>query len=117
MGFVSFLEDLEDLAGELLVGVRLTPHALRNGPSDLPGELVVPLAGGDLVIGGYPGALLGALGVGLGDRAQILEVRLGHGLGHRGRGHLSTPPSVVVASSSKHVRLATHRAQLNIRGL
>ena len=101
VGFFAFLEDLEDLAGELLVGVRLTPHALRNRPSDLLGYLGVPLAGGDPVLGGYSGTFLGALGVGLGDPAQVLEIRLGHG----SRGHLSTPPSVVVSSSSKCIYL------------
>src|SRR5215208_66971 len=83
VGFVALLENLKDPACELLVGVRLTPHALRKGPSYVPGELTVPLARGDPVVGRYPGTFLGALGVALGDPAQVLEVRLGHG----GRGH------------------------------
>ena len=43
--FVAFLEDLEDLGSDLLVGVRLTPHALGEGVGYLLGYLVVPLAG------------------------------------------------------------------------
>src|SRR5215212_7995202 len=58
-------------------------HALGNGPSDLLGYLVVPLAGGDPVLSRYPDALLGALGIRLDDLAQVLEIRLGH----HGRGH------------------------------
>ena len=81
--FVAFLEDLEDLAGELLVGVRLMLHALSQGPSELLGYLVVPLAGGYPVLSRYPGAFLGALDITLGDLAQVLEI----GLGHHGRGH------------------------------
>src|SRR5215203_5631634 len=82
--FVALLKDLKDPAYKLLVGLRLTLHAPRNGPSDLLGYLVVPLAGGDPVLSGYPGAFLGALGITLGDLAQVLEI----GLGHHGRGHL-----------------------------
>src|SRR5215212_2794007 len=81
--FVAFLKDLKDPARKSLVGVRLMLHALRKGPSDLLGYLVVPLAGGDPVLSRYPGALLGALGITLGDLAQVLEI----GLGHHGRGH------------------------------
>src|SRR5215218_2241259 len=81
--FVAFLKDLKDPAGKILVGLRLTRNAPRKGPSDLLGYLVVPLAGGDPVLSGYPGAFLGAPGVSLGDPAQVLEVRLGH----HGRGH------------------------------
>src|SRR5215211_9473826 len=81
--FVTFLKDLKDPAPKLLVGLRLTPHALRNSLRDLLGYLVVPLAGGHPVLRGYPGALLSALGVSLGDPAQVLEIRLGH----HGRGH------------------------------
>src|SRR5215218_986165 len=44
--FVAFLEDLKDLGCKLLVGVRLTPHALGDGVGYLLGYLVVPLAGG-----------------------------------------------------------------------
>src|SRR5215213_11280279 len=54
--FVAFLKDLKDPAHKLLVGVRLTPHALRNGLRDLLGYLVVPLAGCDPVLSRYPGA-------------------------------------------------------------
>src|SRR5215218_10214286 len=82
--FVALLKDLKDPAPKLLVGLRLTLNAPRKGPSDLLGCLVVPLAGGDPVLGGYPGALLGALCVSLSDPSQVLEVRLGH----HGRGHL-----------------------------
>src|SRR5215218_3241817 len=81
--FVAFLKDLKDPASKLLVGLRLMLHALSQGPSDLLGYLVVPLAGGDPVLSRYAGALLGALGVSLGDLAQVLEI----GLGHHGRGH------------------------------
>src|SRR5215218_5553130 len=81
--FVAFLKDLKDPARKSLVGVRLMLHALRKGPSDLLGYLVVPLAGGYPVLSRYPGALLGALGITLGDLAQVLEI----GLGHHGRGH------------------------------
>src|SRR5215210_1433798 len=106
VGFVALLEDLEDLACELLVGVRLAPHALRKGLRYALGYLVVPLAGGRPVIGRYPGAILGALGIGLGDPAQVLEVRLAH----RGRGHLiDTSVGVVVASSFKHIYLPCTR--------
>src|SRR5215211_1153752 len=82
--FVALLKDLKDPARKLLVDLCLTLHALRNSLRDLLGYLVVPLAGGNPVLRGYPGALLGALGVALSDPAQVLEVRLGH----RGRGHL-----------------------------
>src|SRR5687767_8893428 len=82
--FVAFLKDLKDPARKLLVGVRLMLHALRQGPSDILGYLVVHLAGGDPVLSGYPGAFLGALGVALSDPSQVLEILLGH----RGRGHL-----------------------------
>src|SRR5215208_6969405 len=58
-------------------------HALRSGPSDILGYLVVPLAGGYPVLSRYPGAFLGALGITLGDLAQVLEIVLGH----HGRGH------------------------------
>src|SRR5215204_1652987 len=81
--FVAFLEDLEDLGSKLLVGVRLTLHALSQSPSDLLGYLVVRLAGGDPVLSRYPGALLGTLGVSLGDPSQVLEILPGH----HGRGH------------------------------
>src|SRR5215208_7082456 len=81
--FVAFFKDLEDPARKSLVGLHLTPHALGNGPSDLLGYLVVPLAGGDPVLSSYPGAFLGALGVSLGDPSQVLEIRLAH----HGRGH------------------------------
>src|SRR5829696_1403432 len=81
--FVSFLKDLKDPAPKILVGLRLTPQALRSGPSDLLGYLVVLLAGCDPVLSRYLGAFLSALGVSLGDPAQVLEIRLGH----RGRGH------------------------------
>src|SRR5215217_2778691 len=81
--FVAFLKDLKDPAYKLLVGLRLMLHALRSGPSDLLGYLVVPLAGGYPVLSGYPGAFLGALGITLGDPSQVLEIRLGH----HGRGH------------------------------
>src|ERR671910_2924067 len=81
--FVAFLKDLKDPASKLLVGVRLMINALSQIPSDLLGYLVVRLAGGDPVLGRYPGALLRALGVTLGDLAQVLEI----GLGHHGRGH------------------------------
>src|SRR5215216_1351404 len=81
--FVAFLQDLKDPARKILVGLRLTPHALRNSLHDLLCCLVVPLAGGYPVLSRYPGAFLSALGVTLGDPAQVLEVRLGH----RGRGH------------------------------
>src|SRR5215216_6338233 len=101
VGFVAFLEDLEDLARELLGGVCLAPHTLGDGVDHLLGYLVIPLAGGYPVLSSYPGAFLGDLGVAFGDPAQVLEIRLGH----RGRGHLSTPPSLVVASSSKHIYL------------
>src|SRR5829696_1769174 len=82
--FVAFLKELKDPAPKLLVGLRLTPHALSNSLRDLLGYLVVPLTGCDPVLSRYPGALLSALGVTLGDPAQVLEIRLGH----RGRGHL-----------------------------
>src|SRR5215218_10954653 len=82
--FVTFLEDLKDPARKLLVDLCLTLHALRKGLRDLLGYLVVPLAGGNPVLRGYPGAFLSALDVGLGDPAQVLEIRLGH----HGRGHL-----------------------------
>src|SRR5215216_5739260 len=81
--FVAFLKDLKDPAYKLLVGLRLMLHALRSGPSDFLGYLVVPLAGGYPVLSGYPGAFLGALGITLGDPSQVLEIRLGH----HGRGH------------------------------
>src|SRR5215208_330913 len=80
---VAFLKDLEDPASKLLADLCLTLHALSQGPSDLLGYLVVPLAGGHPVLSGYPGAFLGALGVSLGDLAQVLEILLGH----HGRGH------------------------------
>ena len=53
------------------------------GVGYLLGYLVVPLAGSHPVLSGYPGALLGALGVSFSDPAQVLEILLGH----RGRGH------------------------------
>src|SRR5215216_448559 len=81
--FVAFLKDLKDPAYKFLVGLRLMLHALSQGPSDFLGYLVVPLAGGYPVLSGYPGAFLSALGVTLGDLAQVLEI----GLGHHGRGH------------------------------
>src|SRR5215203_941285 len=81
--FVAFLKDLKDPASKLLVGLRLMLHALSKGLRDLLGYLVVPLAGGYPVLSSYPGALLGALGITLGDLAQVLEI----GLGHHGRGH------------------------------
>src|SRR5829696_2684442 len=81
--FVALLKDLKDPARKILVGLRLMLHALRSGPSDLLGYLVVPLAGGYPVLRGYPGAFLGALGVTLGDPSQVLEIHLGH----HGRGH------------------------------
>src|SRR5215211_4949972 len=81
--FVAVLKDLKDPARKILVGLRLTPHALRNSLRDLLGYLVVLLAGGYPVLSSYPGAFLSALGVTLGDPAQVLEVRLGH----LGRGH------------------------------
>src|SRR5215213_2076090 len=82
--FVALLKDLKDPARKLLVDLCLTLHALRNSLRDLLGYLVVPLAGGNPVLRGYPGALLSALGVSLGDPAQVLEIMLGH----HGRGHL-----------------------------
>ena len=83
---VAFLKDLKDPARKILVGLRLMLHALSQGPSDLLGYLVVPLAGGDPVLRGYPGAFLSALGVTLSDLAQVLEIRLGyHGRGHFNR--------------------------------
>src|SRR5215208_5688257 len=99
--FVAFLKDLEDPAHKLLVGLRLTLHALRKGLRDLLGYLVVPLAGGDPVLSRYPGAFLGALGVALSDPAQVFEIHLVIVV----VATLSTPPSVVVSSSSKHMHL------------
>src|SRR5829696_401430 len=81
--FVALLKELKDPAYKLLVGARLTLHALSQAPSDLLGYLVVPLAGCDPVLSRYLGAFLSALGVTLGDPAQVLEIRLGH----HGRGH------------------------------
>src|SRR5215216_2431924 len=57
--FVAFLKDLKDPARKILVGLRLMLHALRKGPSDLLGYLVVPLAGCDPVLSSDPGAFLG----------------------------------------------------------
>src|SRR5215213_249410 len=109
--FVAFLKDLKDPARKILVGLRLMLHALSNAPSDLLGYLVVPLAGGYPVLSSYPGAFLSALGVTLGDLAQVLEIRLGH----HGRGH-----SIDTSVGSGRVQLQTylftaHRARLNIR--
>src|SRR5215217_7132574 len=101
--FVAFLKDLKDPAYKLLVGVRLMLHALRSGPSDFLGYLVVPLAGGYPVLSGYPGAFLGALGVTLGDLAQVLEIRLGH----HGRGHLI---DTSVGSGLVQLQTCTYRA-------
>src|SRR5215218_2974011 len=111
VSLVPLLKHLEDPARKLLVGIRLTLHALRNGPSYGPGEFVVSLAGGDPVLSRYPGALLGGLRVALGDLAQVLEVRLGH----RGRGHL-IDTSVGSGRVQFQTRIFTvHPAQLNIR--
>src|SRR5215217_945575 len=111
--FVAFLKDLKDPARKILVGLRLTPHALRNSLRDLLGYLVVPLAGGHPVLRGYPGALLGALGVALSDPAQVLEIMLGHG----GRGHL-IDTSVGSGLVQFQTRVLTaYPAQLNIRCL
>src|SRR5215216_7452370 len=101
--FVAFLKDLKDPAYKLLVGLRLTLRALRNGPSDLLGNLVVPLAGGHPVLSGYPGAFLGALGITLGDPAQVLEILLGN----RGRGHLI---DTSVGSGLVQLQTSTYRA-------
>src|SRR5215211_5411863 len=109
--FVAFFKDLKDPAYKLLIGLRLTLHALRKGPSDLLGELVVLLAGGDPVLSGYPGAFLGALGVALGELAQVLEVGLGHG----GRGHfIDTSVGSGLVQFQTYVS-TLHPAQLNIR--
>src|SRR5215210_6421227 len=87
-------------------------HALRSGPSDLLSYLVVPLAGGYPVLSRYPGAFLSALGVALGDLAQVLEVRLGH----HGRGHfIDTSVGSGLVQLQTHIFTA-HRAQLNILG-
>src|SRR5215211_4280581 len=111
VSLVPLLKHLEGPARKLLVGIRLTLHALRNGPSYGPGEFVVSLAGGDPVLSRYPGALLGGLRVALGDLAQVLEVRLGH----RGRGHL-IDTSVGSGRVQFQTRIFTvHPAQLNIR--
>src|SRR5215204_6900424 len=101
--FVAFLKDLKDPAYKLLVGLRLTPHALRKGPSDLLGYLVVPLAGGYPVLSGYPDALLSALGITLGDLAQVLEI----GLGYHGRGHFI---DTSVGSGLVQFQIFTYRA-------
>src|SRR5215218_2027930 len=101
--FVAFLKDLKDPAPKLLVDVRLTPHAPRNGLSDLLGYLVVPFAGCNPVLSRYPGAFLSTLRVTLGDPAQVLEVRLGH----RGRGHLI---DTSVGSGLVQLQTCTYRA-------
>src|SRR5215208_6039759 len=111
--FVALLKDLKDLGSKRLVGLRLTLHALGDGLRDLLGYLVVPLAGGDPVLRGYLGAFLGALGVTLGDPAQVFEILLGH----RGRGHF-----IDTSVGSGLVQFQTHAftvelAQLNIRSL
>src|SRR5215217_8976244 len=109
--FVAILKDPKDPAHKLFVGLRLTLHALRKGPSDLLGYLVVPLAGGDPVLSRYPGAFLGALGVTLGDPSKVLEILLGH----RGRGHL-IDTSVGSGLVQFQTSISTlHPAQLNIR--
>src|SRR5215212_4514593 len=109
--FVAFLKDLKDPARKILVGLRLMLHALSDGLRDLLGCLVVPLAGGYPVIGRYLSAFLGALGVTLGDLAQVLEIRLAH----HGRGHF-----IDTSVGSGRVQFQTHlftahRARLNIR--
>src|SRR5215216_4555511 len=109
--FVAFLEDLKDRAHKLLVRLRLTLHALSDSPSDLLGYLVVPLAGGDPVLSSYPGALLSALGVTLGDLAQVLEIRLGH----HGRGHFIDTSVGSGRVQFQTYLLTAHRARLNIR--
>src|SRR5215217_7758713 len=101
--FVAFLKDLKDPAHKLLIGLRLTLHALSKGPSDLLGYLVVPLAGGDPVLSRYPGAFLSALGVTLVELAQVLEI----GLAHRGRGHLI---DTSVGSGLVQLQTSTYRA-------
>src|SRR5215207_1019962 len=101
--FVTFLKDLKDPAPKLLVGLRLTPHALSKALRDLLGCLVVPLTGCDPVLSRYPGAFLSALGVTLGDPAQVLEVRLGD----RGRGHLI---DTSVGSGLVQFQTCTYRA-------
>src|SRR5215216_4550413 len=74
--FVALLKDLKGPARKILAGLRLTLHALGNSLRDLLGYLVVPLAGGYPVLSRYPGAFLGALGITLGDLAQVLEIGL-----------------------------------------
>src|SRR5215213_10271483 len=111
--FVALLKDLKDPAPKILVGLRLKLHVLSQGPSDLLGYLVAPLAGGDPVLSRYPGAFLRALGVTLGDPTQVFEILLGH----RGRGHF-----IDTSVGSGLVQFQTHAftvelAQLNIRGL
>src|SRR5215208_3480179 len=112
VSLVPLLEYLEDPARKLLVSIRLTLHALSQGPSDLLGYLVVPLAGDYPVLGRYPGAILCALGVGLGDPAQVLKVRLGHG----GRGHLiDTSVGSGLVQFQTHI-FTVYQARLNILG-
>src|SRR5215213_6030223 len=101
--FVAFLKDLKDPARKILVGLRLTPHALSNSLRDFLGYLVVPLTGCDPVLSRYAGAFLSALGVTLGDPAQVLEVRLGH----RGRGHFI---DTSVGSGLVQLQTCTYRA-------
>jgi hypothetical protein len=111
--FVAFLEELEDPASKLLVGLRLMLHAFSDGPSDILGYLVVPLAGGHPVLSRYLGALLSALGVALSDLAQVLEIPLGHG----GRGHLiDTSVGSGLVQFQTHM-FTVHPAQLNILSL
>src|SRR5215211_1217492 len=101
--FVAFLKDLKDPARKFVVGLRLTPHALSNSLRDFLGYLVVPLTGCDPVLSRYAGAFLSALGVTLGDPAQVLEVRLGH----RGRGHFI---DTSVGSGLVQLQTCTYRA-------
>ena len=111
--FVAFLKELKDPACKLLVGARLTLDALRKGLRDLLGYLVVPLAGGYLVLSRYPGAFLGAPGVSLGDPSQVLEVRLGH----HGRGHfIDTSVGSGLVQLQTHI-FTVHPEQLNILSL